>query len=56
MGVPSKIGFGIFNRIIRRSDRTNIALVENGMVCFDYNERKVCPLPDTVIDVCNRMK
>lgn len=56
MSEPSKVGFRIFNRVTRSSDDEVIALVENGMICFDYNERKVCPLPTAVLDVCNRSK
>jgi acyl-CoA thioester hydrolase len=56
MGEASKIGFRIFNRITRSLDDQDIALVENGMVCFNYDQRKVCPLPDAVRDICDSLE
>lgn len=45
-GEPSKFGFRLFYRVIRSNDGKEIALAESGMVCFDYNEKKVKKLPD----------
>lgn len=47
-GEPSRSGFRIFYRITRESDGQAIALVENGMACFDYQARKIVPLPAAV--------
>ncbi len=56
MGEPSKVGFRIFNRVTRSNDGELIALVENGMVCFNYDQRKVSSLPAAVLDVCTGSK
>jgi acyl-CoA thioesterase FadM len=47
-GEPTRNGFRLFFRVTRKNDGAIIALVENGMVCFDYRERKIQPLPETV--------
>ena len=47
---PSRSGFRIFYRVSRKSDGQAIALVENGMACFDYQARRVAPLPPAVRD------
>jgi acyl-CoA thioesterase FadM len=47
-GEPSGSGFRIFYRITRPADDRPVALVENGMVCFDYQARKIASLPASV--------
>jgi acyl-CoA thioesterase FadM len=44
-GEPTSHGFRFFYRVTRISDGADIALVENGLVCFDYKERKIQPVP-----------
>lgn len=44
-GEPGRSGFRLFYRVVRPADGVLVALVENGMVCFDYANRKVAPLP-----------
>jgi acyl-CoA thioesterase FadM len=51
-GEPSESGFRLFYRLTRASDRAKIALVETGMVCFDYRAKKIMPLPKVVADIC----
>ena len=51
-GEPSRKGFRIFFRVTQKNDNKNIALVETGLVCFDYKERKSVPLPDSVKAIC----
>lgn len=45
-GEPTQSGFRLFFRVTRSADSAPIALVENGMVCFDYHTRKIQPLPE----------
>ena len=47
-------GFRLFFRITRAGNAgpTPIALVENGMICFDYKSRRVAALPAAVAAVC----
>ena len=47
---PSRSGFRIFYRITRPADGQAIALVENGMACFDYQTRRIAALPAAVRD------
>ncbi len=41
-----RTGFRLFFRVTRPADGAEIALVENGMVAFDYEKRRVRPLPE----------
>lgn len=49
---PTRSGFRLFYRIMRPADARSIALVETGMVCFDYKTGKIQPLPDAVRTIC----
>jgi acyl-CoA thioester hydrolase len=51
-GEPTRCGFRIFHNVTRKNDGSKIALVETGMTCFDYEQRKITPLPDAVRQVC----
>ncbi len=50
----SRSGFRLFFRVTRAgdTDATPIALVETGMICFNYQARRVAALPATVAAVC----
>ncbi|MDZ7272253.1 MAG: thioesterase family protein [candidate division KSB1 bacterium] len=52
MGEPSRCGFRLFYRVTRVSDGKPVALVETGMICFDYTTQKVRPLPTEVRTAC----
>ncbi len=45
-GEPGRTGFRLFYRVSRHSNSETIALVETGMVCFDYDKRKTQRLPE----------
>ena len=49
-GEPTRSGFRIFYRVTRPADGQAVALVENGMACFDYRARKIVALPAAVRD------
>lgn len=49
-GEPSRSGFRIFYRVTRPADGQAVALVENGMACFDYQTRKIASVPQAVTD------
>jgi acyl-CoA thioesterase FadM len=51
---PSRVGFRLAYRVTRPADGRDVAVVENGMVCFDYQRRRVAPLPDAVRAVCRQ--
>ena len=49
---PARVGFRLAYRVSRPADGRDVALVENGMVCFDYQRRRIVPVPDAVRAVC----
>ena len=51
-GEPSRCGFRLFHRITRPRDGAAVALVESGMVCFDYATRRIRPLPAALARLC----
>ncbi|MCK4337271.1 MAG: thioesterase family protein [Candidatus Aminicenantes bacterium] len=51
-GEPTRSGFRLFYRITGDQDRRAVALVETGMICYDYSAKKIQPLPDRVKDIC----
>ncbi len=54
-GECSCTGFRLFYRVTRviPAAREAVALVETGMVCFDYQRRCVAPLPPAVAQAMN---
>lgn len=52
-GEPAACGFRLYYRITRPADGAAIALVETGMVCFDYDTRRIQRLPETVREICS---
>ncbi|MCP4546887.1 MAG: thioesterase [bacterium] len=49
---PWRGGFRLLYRVTRPADSRTVALVETGMVCFDYKSRKIAGLPDGVRGIC----
>lgn len=47
-GEATRCGFRLFFRITQAGSGKSIALVENGMVCFDYDTRHTEALPEAV--------
>lgn len=47
-GEPTRSGFRLFHRVTRPADKMSIALVETGMVCFDYTTGRIQSLPEAV--------
>lgn len=44
----SKIGFDLYYKLVKSEPETVVTLAKTGMVCFDYEKRKVAPVPDEV--------
>ncbi|NCQ36071.1 thioesterase [bacterium] len=51
---PGGRGFRLCHRLTRPVDGTLVALVETGLVCFDYEAGKPKPLPPAVAAICLR--
>lgn len=49
-GEASGMGFRLFYRVTRVRDGADIALVENGMACFDYQARRAVKIPAAVLE------
>lgn len=48
---PTRTGFRLAHRLTRNSDGATVALVETGMACFDYTQKRITPLPEAIRDV-----
>ena len=44
-GEPTRCGLRFFYRVTNQATGRAIALVENGMVCYDYENKQPVPLP-----------
>ncbi len=51
---PGRAGFRLAYRVTRPADGQAVALVETGMVCFDYAARRIVPVPAAVAAVCRK--
>ncbi len=51
-GEPTRCGFRLFYSVTRKTDAAKIALVETGMTCFNYQDRKIASLPEAVEKIC----
>ncbi len=53
VGEISRVSFELFYSIsvLRNNSLTIIANAKNGMVCFDYNEKKVVAMPDKLKEI-----
>lgn len=49
---PGRVGFRLFTRVTRPADGAAIALVETGLVCFDYAQRRPQPLSPALRALC----
>jgi acyl-CoA thioesterase FadM len=47
-GESTRCGFRFFFRVTQPGSGKSIALVENGMVCFDYDNRRTEAVPEAV--------
>ncbi|WMJ71682.1 thioesterase family protein [Cytophagaceae bacterium ABcell3] len=49
----TKYGFDLYYRIVDKATGQEILLAKTGMVCFDYNTRKVTALPANIPEMWN---
>jgi len=49
---PGRLGFRLFTRVSRPADGTPVALVETGLVCFNYQAREPRPLTPALRALC----
>ena len=46
----TRAGFDIFYKVVDAGNEQLIALAKTGMVCFDYNTKKITAVPQQVLD------
>ncbi|HVK96316.1 MAG TPA: thioesterase family protein [Flavisolibacter sp.] len=44
----SGVAFNFYYKVVHAETEKVIAMVKTGMVCFDYNKRKIVPVPENV--------
>ena len=49
----TKIGFDLFYKLVREENEEIVALAKTGMLCFDYQKRKIVTVPE---DASNRLR
>ncbi|RYY39434.1 MAG: thioesterase [Chitinophagaceae bacterium] len=42
----SRVGFDLYYRVTKNEGKTPIANAKTGMICFDYSNRKIVPVPE----------
>jgi acyl-CoA thioester hydrolase len=47
----TRVGFELFYRVTKDDGNTPIALAKTGMICFDYEKRKVTAVPEAAKSV-----
>lgn len=45
-GEFSRFGFELYYKLVKEGNETVVALAKTGMVCFDYEKRKVVSVPE----------
>jgi YbgC/YbaW family acyl-CoA thioester hydrolase len=46
----SRIGFELYYKLVKSSDETVVVLAKTGMICFDYEKRKVVSVPQEAVE------
>jgi YbgC/YbaW family acyl-CoA thioester hydrolase len=52
----SRAGFDLAYKLVKNEAETVVALAKTGMVCFDYNKRKVVGVPATAVEQLGRVE
>ena len=52
-GEFSRVGFDLFYKLTKESDEKEVivALAKTGMICFDYKNRKITPVPERALQL-----
>ena len=45
----SKIGFDLYYKLVRGEPEEVVALAKTGMLCFDYDKRKIVAVPEQAV-------
>jgi len=49
----SLVGFDVFYKMVKNEDEMQVAIAKTGMVCYDYNTKKIASVPITILQTFN---
>ena len=49
----SRVGFDVFYKMVKNEDEMQVAIAKTGMVCYDYNTKKIASVPITILQTFN---
>jgi len=49
----SRVGFDVFYKMVKNEDEIQVAIAKTGMVCYDYNMKKIVSVPVTILQTFN---
>jgi acyl-CoA thioester hydrolase len=49
-GDLSRVGFDLYYKLVKNEKEEVVALAKTGMICFDYNNRKVATIPTEAVE------
>lgn len=51
----TKIGFDLYYKLVRGENEETVALAKTGMLCFNYEKRKITPLPQEALNSLQKL-
>ena len=49
----TRVGFDVFYKMVKNEDEIQVAIAKTGMVCYDYNMKKIASVPVTILQTLN---
>lgn len=49
----SRVGFDVFYKIVKSAEEIQVAIAKTGMICYDYEMKKIASIPISVLQVFN---
>ncbi|HEX8314734.1 MAG TPA: thioesterase family protein [Flavisolibacter sp.] len=50
VGEISKVGFELYYKLVKGEEETLVAVAKTGMICFDYQRKKVVAVPQEAVE------
>lgn len=47
----SRAGFAVFYKMVKSNEETVVALGKTGMICYDYESKKIVSVPESVLKI-----
>jgi YbgC/YbaW family acyl-CoA thioester hydrolase len=51
----SKIGFDLYYKVINTKTEKEVAEIKTGILCFDYQLKKVVAIPEEIVQILNKL-